>query len=98
MTVQKSEAGLPTSPVTLESRSPWLLGRCSRQLRKSSAGAKMVYSRAGCVFIIEHYFASKSFSSVRDAFSNAYSDKEELKLNTEQIVPNTDPETLGKVS
>jgi hypothetical protein len=37
----ESEAGPPrppTSPVTLESRSPRLLGRCSRQLRKSCAG------------------------------------------------------------
>jgi hypothetical protein len=37
----KPEAGpspcnsVPTSPVTLESKSPWLLGRCSRQVRKN---------------------------------------------------------------
>jgi hypothetical protein len=36
----------------------------------------MVYSRAGRVFILEHYFASKSFVAVREAFSNAYHDKE----------------------
>jgi hypothetical protein len=36
----------------------------------------MVYSRAERVFILEHYFASKSFAAVREAFSNAYSDKE----------------------
>jgi hypothetical protein len=28
------------------------------------------------VFILEHYFASKSVSVVREAFSNAYPDKE----------------------
>jgi hypothetical protein len=36
----------------------------------------MMYSRAERVFILEHYFASKSFSAVREAFSNAYPDKE----------------------
>jgi hypothetical protein len=67
---------LPTSPVKLESRSPWLIGRCSRQLRKRCAGADMAYSQAERVFILEHYFASKSFAAVREAFSNAYPDKE----------------------
>jgi hypothetical protein len=28
------------------------------------------------VFILEHYFASKSFAAVREAFSNAHPDKE----------------------
>jgi hypothetical protein len=28
------------------------------------------------VFIPEHYFASKSFAAIREAFSNAYPDKE----------------------
>jgi hypothetical protein len=36
----------------------------------------MVYSRAERVFILEHYFASKSFAAVREAFSNAHPDKE----------------------
>jgi hypothetical protein len=36
----------------------------------------MVYSRSERVFILEHYFASKSFGAVREAFSNAYPDKE----------------------
>jgi hypothetical protein len=36
----------------------------------------MVYSRTERVFILEHYFASKSFVAVREAFSNAYPDKE----------------------
>jgi hypothetical protein len=27
------------------------------------------------VFILEHYFATKSFAAVREAFRNAYSDK-----------------------
>jgi hypothetical protein len=36
----------------------------------------MVYSRAELVFISEHYFASKSFAVVREAFGNAYPDRE----------------------
>jgi hypothetical protein len=43
---------------------------------KSYAGSKMVYSRAERVFILGHYFASKSFVAVREAFSNAYPGKE----------------------
>jgi hypothetical protein len=60
-------------PVTLESRSLWLLGRCSLQLSKSCAGA---YPRAERVFILELCFASKSFVAVREAFSNADPGKE----------------------
>jgi hypothetical protein len=56
-------------PVTYR-LSPWLLGRCSRQLRKSCAGPNMVYSRTERVFVLEHYFASKSFAVVHEAFSN----------------------------
>jgi hypothetical protein len=36
----------------------------------------MVYSRVERVFILENYFASKSFAAVREAFSNAYPVKE----------------------
>jgi hypothetical protein len=36
----------------------------------------MVYSRAERVFILEHYFASKSFAAIREVFSSAYPDKE----------------------
>jgi hypothetical protein len=36
----------------------------------------MVYSRAERVFILEHYFELKSFAAVREAFINAYPDKE----------------------
>jgi hypothetical protein len=36
----------------------------------------MECSRAERVFILEHHFASKSFAAVREAFSNAYPDKE----------------------
>jgi hypothetical protein len=46
-----------------------LPGRCTRQLRNSYAGANTVHSWAERMFILEHYFASKSFSS-------AYPDKE----------------------
>jgi hypothetical protein len=35
----------------------------------------MVYSRAGRVFIIEHYFTSKPFAVIREEFSNAYPGK-----------------------
>jgi len=28
------------------------------------------------VFILEHYFASKSFAAIREAFNNAYPDSE----------------------
>jgi hypothetical protein len=35
-----------------------------------------MYSQAESVFILEHYFASKSFAAVREVFSNVYSDKE----------------------
>jgi hypothetical protein len=52
-----------------------LLGRCSRQLLKSCAGANMVYSRAKRVLILEHFFALKFFAAVREAFSSAYPGK-----------------------
>jgi hypothetical protein len=45
-------------------------------LREGCASANKLYSRAELVFILEHYFASKSFSADREAFSNAYADKE----------------------
>jgi hypothetical protein len=53
-----------------------LLGRCSQQLRKSCAGVNMVYSQAERVFILENYFASKSFAAAREVFNNVYPDKE----------------------
>jgi hypothetical protein len=70
-TVQKRNT-LPTFTVTLESRSPFLLDRCSCQLLKSCAGANMVCSRTERVFIL----AMKLFDTVREAFSNAYPGKE----------------------
>jgi hypothetical protein len=36
----------------------------------------MVHSPTERVFILEHYFASKSFAAVREAFSNVYPDRE----------------------
>jgi hypothetical protein len=83
------ERTLPTSPVTLESRSPWLLGRRSRQLRNSCAGASMVYSRAERVFILEHYCASKSVADFREAFSNAYPDREVTNKTTKHRLVTT---------
>jgi hypothetical protein len=62
--------------MTLESRSPFLLGRCLRQLRKGCATAYMVYSRAERVFILEYYFEPKSSAAAHEALSNAYPNKE----------------------
>jgi hypothetical protein len=64
--------------------SHWLLGRCPWQLR--CADANMAYSRAEHVFILEHYFATKSFAAVREAFSNAYRDKEVPNKTIHQVV------------
>jgi hypothetical protein len=39
------------------------------------------------VFILEHYFASKSFAAVREAFNNAYPDKEiQNKITIHRLV------------
>jgi hypothetical protein len=47
----------------------------------------MVYSRAERVFILEYYFASKSFSAVREAFSSVYPHKEvPNKTTTHRLV------------
>jgi hypothetical protein len=47
----------------------------------------MVYSLAERVFILEYYFTSKSFAAVREAFSNAYPDKElPNKTTIQQLV------------
>jgi hypothetical protein len=84
----QSEAGPPPwnrlSQTSRDTRGkvPWLLGRYSLQLRKSCAVANMVYSRSERVLILEHYFTSKSFAAVREAFSNAYPDKELLNKTT----------------
>jgi hypothetical protein len=37
----------------------------------------MVYSRAERVFILEHYFSSKSFAAVYEEFSSAYRVKQQ---------------------
>jgi hypothetical protein len=60
--------------LTLGSVSPWLLSCLCPQMHKSSAGASILYSRAGNVFIVEDPFQRKSFASiyVYEAFSNAY--------------------------
>jgi hypothetical protein len=62
--------------VTLEVNSPLLLGRCSHQLRKSCAGASMMYAQAESVFILERYFTPMSFVAARETSSNACPDKE----------------------
>jgi hypothetical protein len=36
----------------------------------------MMYSQAEYVFILQHYFALKSFAVFREAFNSVYSDKE----------------------
>jgi hypothetical protein len=61
----------PPSPVTLVSR-PLV----STPVIKRRAAAKMVYSRAERVFVLEDYFASKSFAAVRKIFITAYPYKE----------------------
>jgi hypothetical protein len=67
----------PNLPVTLESRSYWLLGRYLRQLRERCAGASMFrYLRAEDAIFLEHYFALQLFAAINEAFSNAYTDKE----------------------
>jgi hypothetical protein len=71
-----------SSPSTFESRSLLLLGNCFRQLRKSCASANTVHSRAERMFILEHYFVSKSFAVVREAFSSAYPDSEGTNMTT----------------
>jgi hypothetical protein len=53
-----------------------LLGRCSRQLRKSCASARIVYSQVERVFILEYHFALKLFAAARAVFSSACPDKE----------------------
>jgi hypothetical protein len=65
---------LPVSLVTFESMSPWLLGRC--------AAANMMYSHAERMFVLEHYFTSKSFAAFREVFSSAYPDKGVLNKTT----------------
>jgi hypothetical protein len=47
----------------------------------------MVCSQAERIFTLEHYFASKSFVAVREAFNNAYPDKEILnKITINRLV------------
>jgi hypothetical protein len=38
------------------------------------------------VFIIEYYFARKSFADIREAFSNAYPDKDVTNMTTIQLL------------
>jgi hypothetical protein len=49
-----------------------LLGSHSSQL---AAGANMVYPLAELMFILEYYFAEKSFAVAHEKFHNVYSDK-----------------------
>ena len=52
-TTIKPEARPPfLTPMTLELRSSWLLGRCLRHLHKSSAGTNMTKCRPGGVFVL----------------------------------------------
>jgi hypothetical protein len=61
----KSEAGPPraihsrTTSVTIGLWSPWLLGRCSLQLRESCADINMVYKLSDRMFILNNFFTSK---------------------------------------
>jgi hypothetical protein len=50
----------------------------------------MFYSRAESSFIREHYFASKSFSALREEFTSAYPDKKvPNKTTTHRLVTNS---------
>jgi hypothetical protein len=68
--------------MTRELQLTLLLGRCWRPLSENCACANTVYSRAEHVYVLEHYFASKNFAAVREAFSSLYPDKE-VPNNTE---------------
>jgi hypothetical protein len=68
--------------MTLESKLLLLLGYCSCKLHQSCLGANMVYSWAEHVFILKHYFTSKSFAAIHEAISKAYPDKEVLNKTT----------------
>jgi hypothetical protein len=56
--------------------SPLLLGLCSRQCAKAVQVRTWIYSLAECIFILERYFTSKSFTALREAFSKENPDKE----------------------
>jgi hypothetical protein len=43
---------------------------------QNCVSAKVLYSRAERLFILEHYFLSQSFAAVSEAFNKAYPDKE----------------------
>jgi hypothetical protein len=66
----------PPSPVTIESGSPSLLGRCLQQLRKRCTGANMMYAATQRVFVLECYPGAKPSAALREAFSGAYADKQ----------------------
>jgi hypothetical protein len=86
ITYQKSEAGPPRCNrlLTLESRSSLLLGRCSRQVRKSCAGTNFH----------EHFFM---WGFLRETvYSNNPRNFEDLKHNIAQTVANINSETLRR--
>jgi hypothetical protein len=53
---------------------------------KSCTGENTVYSQAEHVFILKHYFSTKSYAAVREVFSNAYPDKEVPNETIHQMV------------
>jgi hypothetical protein len=75
------------SPMTLESRSPWLLGHCSRLLHKLCRCEHGVFGSRTCGYSQTLIFASKSSATVCEAFSNACPDREVLnKTAVHQMV------------
>jgi hypothetical protein len=60
-TAQKCDQKQSHPPVTLESRSPCLLGRCSRSYEKT-VRVRTWYIYEQNVFILEHFFASEAFA------------------------------------
>jgi hypothetical protein len=74
---------LPTSRRDIQGKLNLVAGRCSHHLRKNCAGEKMMYSRTKRAFILEYYIASKSFAAVREACSNIYTDKYQIRKYTD---------------
>jgi hypothetical protein len=55
-------------------------------MHKRCAGTNMVYSIAEHVFILKHYFTSKSSAAVHEAFGNVHPDEEVLNKTIHQLV------------
>lgn len=78
-------------PVTLESKSLSLLGRCLLQLLKICEISSVVYSRAEHVFILQHCIASKSFAALCKVINKTCSHTEvPIKIRVRQLMKRRD--------